>query len=151
MNVFHEQYSIRIPLPAAALQLGLFIICEENQSDSTEGRSVRFIVQIAAGLSVFWRMIQIISPLDRFLGGIMSRFSLRQQGFGYGTRSVLSHALIQLTKACNLHGRNKIYINYELSLSLFHLPNVSGVCMASKIVFDLKYCHRGLCRRRSLS
>lgn len=80
MNVFHEQYSIRIPLPAAALQLGLFIICEENQSDSTEGRSVRFIVQIAAGLSVFWGMIQIISPLDRFSGGIISRFSSETTG-----------------------------------------------------------------------
>lgn len=72
MNVFHEQHSIRIPLPAAALQVGLFIICEGNQSDSTEGRSIRFIVQIAAELSVFWGMIQIISPLDSFLGRIAS-------------------------------------------------------------------------------
>lgn len=111
MNVFHEQYSIRIPFPAATLQVGLFIICEENQSDSTEGRSVRFIVQIAAGLSVFWGIIRLNPPLIGFWGGLRADSHLRQQGFGSGTHSVLSHAFIQLGKAWNLYGTNKLYIN----------------------------------------
>lgn len=37
---------VRIPFSAAALKIGLLIICKENWFDSPEGRSVRFTVQI---------------------------------------------------------------------------------------------------------
>jgi len=46
MSMFYEQHSVRISFPAAALKIGLLVICKEIWFDSPEGRSVRFTVQI---------------------------------------------------------------------------------------------------------